>query len=95
MLEDIIYERIIRDRKESPDSDTPEVLTLTRETNGYAIWYSSYELGKVCITLNHYWSRNTAIEEAVQIGMELIKSQLLKKTEDTVYNIRKQYITTV
>jgi hypothetical protein len=65
MLNDEIYARAVQHRKDSPDGETPTVISVTRENNGYAVWRTDYDGEKM---LEFVRDRNSAIEQGVEIA---------------------------
>lgn len=66
----IIYQAVLAPRSESPDGETPDMLTLTEERNGYALFRTNFDS---CELVRWFFAgrRNEAIEAAVQVAMQL------------------------
>lgn len=62
-MENICYSRTIKAAVKSPDGETPTMVRVTKEVNGFAVFYSSFEVGNMLVLWNT--NRDKTIEFAV------------------------------
>jgi hypothetical protein len=68
-MNNILYCATIAPAKESPDGDSPHQIILTQETNGFAVWESSFDIATDAPVQWHR-NRDAAIEAAVLLADE-------------------------
>ena len=64
-----LYRSVIVPSRESPDGETPDVITVTAENNGYAIYRDCAEHGVRLIEWAHH-DKNKLIEHAVMLAQD-------------------------
>lgn len=69
-LENVLYRKVIRWASKSPDGETPTVIELTEEINGFAIHRQDYENGTTLLEWL-YGDKSDAIERAVELAIEI------------------------
>ena len=68
-MNNVLYYAVTRGIKDSPDGETPSVLHVTEENNGYHVWFTSFEAGRD--HLKWFDSPNAAIEYGVDTARRL------------------------
>ena len=69
-MQSIIYQSIVKPASQSPDGETPDILVLTKEVNGWAAWHTGYDIGEKLLNFMTE-GRAAAIEYAVDKAREL------------------------
>lgn len=64
-----IYRGVVVPAREAADGETPAAYCVTKETNGYAIWFGSFDTAATLIELEPYRQRDQVIERAVELTL--------------------------
>lgn len=68
-MENVIYRGIVVTAKASNDGETPTLYEVTKEANGYAIWYHAADCHYTLVRFEPHRTRDQAIEEAVKLTL--------------------------
>lgn len=64
-MKDVIYRKTLIQARDSEDGEAPTTVTLTRETNGYALILETYSRHPICLAWFTECQREMAVETAV------------------------------
>lgn len=83
MMKNVIYQGVTRPASEAPDGETPSLVLVTEEVNGFAVWTSSHDEGVELVCFHHYPNadRSGAIENGVLLARKLRREHSEQQAE--------------
>lgn len=78
-MKNVLYRKVVVPATKSPDGESPSVVTVTEEVNGFAVFFESYDDGTNFLE----WFRNR--DEAIEYGVDHATSLIREQMEDELH----------